>query len=113
MENNSLMDSISKAEAKYKKAREVFIQQRSVQEKQFDDFILKILELDTSIRDELGITENMTYRKLFPSLWCDPIPESQYCKEYDEYLKLQSNIDSVFQRINAQAKQEYDAYVKN
>ena len=110
MDNNSLITSIARAKSKYKKERETFIQQRSVQEQLFNDFIEKLLTLE-GVAERLGITSNTTYKKMFPSLWMDPIPEEQYSKEYDAYKKFKTMVDDLFQKINAMAKKEYDDYV--
>ncbi len=111
MESNNLLTLKKRAEEKYKRDRDTFLQNRAVQESSINLFIERLLQLPDDFRKRLGIDESTNYRTFFPSLFQDVLDEEQYKIEMQNYRLFESKARAIESEVNANAVKVLEDYV--
>lgn len=91
-------------------AREEFIKRRTKKEVAFNEWIKQFQVLSPEEKAELGITEDISFQKLFPEYYKDIPNKEQYDLEYQKLTEFMERLNAKCDRLFEEGKKALEEY---
>lgn len=100
------------ADEKYVRDRETFIQNRTAQETEVNEYLSRVKQLPQMYLEKFPeITEDCSYKTFFPSLYETPLNKEKYEEEFQAFSALTSRLRALEETVNAQTRKILEDYL--
>lgn len=108
----TINELLEEANAKSAKERDLFIETRSRQEQEVDEFLKRFKTLPAQYRQQFTlIQDDTTYKTLFPSLFEQPVNEEAYAEEFARFDNFITQVRVFEDSINEKAREVLESYI--